>query len=74
MNFPCRESNPGHDGENARSSPLDHMGSSQAFSIFPLFSEKISKDSLEFIRSGHSCSVQSDSFKGYGYEEYPEIF
>ena len=37
------------------------MGSSQAFSIFPLFSEKISKDSLEFIRrSGHSCSVQSD--------------
>ena len=24
--FPCRESNPGHGGENARSSPLDHMG------------------------------------------------
>ena len=24
--FPCRESNPGHGGENARSSPLDHIG------------------------------------------------
>ena len=24
--FPCRESNPGHGGENARSSPLDRMG------------------------------------------------
>ena len=24
--FPCRESNPGNGGENARSSPLDHMG------------------------------------------------
>ena len=24
--FPCRESNPGHGGENARSSRLDHMG------------------------------------------------
>ena len=24
--FPCRESNPGHGGENARSSTLDHIG------------------------------------------------
>ncbi len=24
--LPCRESNPGHGGENARSSPLDQMG------------------------------------------------
>ena len=24
--FPCRESNSGHRGENARSLPLDHMG------------------------------------------------
>ena len=40
------------------------MGPSQAFSIFPLFFEKISKDSLEFTRrSGHSCSVQSDCLK-----------
>ena len=47
------------------------MGPSQAFSIFPLFSDKISNDSLEFIRrSGYSCSVRSDSFKGYGYEKY----
>ena len=42
------------------------MGPSQAFSILPLFFDKISKDSLEFIRrSGHSCSVRSDCFKGY---------
>ena len=34
--FPCRESNPGHGGENARSSPLDHMGILGFFEIqFP---------------------------------------
>ena len=57
--FPCRESNPGYGGENARSQPLDHMGVSQAFSIFLLFWEKISKDSLEFIKKEVS-TVQSD--------------
>ena len=41
------------------------MGASQAFSIFPLFSEQVSKDSLEFIRNrGFSCSVRSHCFKG----------
>ena len=58
MTFPCRESNPGHGGENARSSPLDHMGASQAFSIFLLFLEEISKGSLEFIKKEVS-TVQS---------------
>ena len=58
MIFPCRESNPGHGGENTRSSPLDHMGVSQAFSIFLLFLEQISKGSLEFIKKEVS-TVQS---------------
>ena len=58
MNFPCRETNPGHGGENARSSPLDHIGVSQVFSIFLLFLEQISKGSLEFIKKVVS-TVQS---------------
>ena len=58
MNFPCRESNPGHGREKTRSSPLDHMGVSQAFSIFLLFLEQISKGSLEFIKKEVS-TVQS---------------
>ena len=41
------------------------MGASQAFSIFLLFSEQVSKDSLEFIRNrGFSFSVRSYCFKG----------